>query len=137
MIEQLVHDELFEHACADEVLGVRGVVRPAVGDDPLEVGDEQALVAVVVRHQPLCHRPQVHRILDVVVIVWNYLPIDRIEEGPGGLVVLGRVQDGLEGVVEHVGIVWSSTPASFNRWGPAGLKNSCKDVNVAVSKGTI
>ena len=124
VIEKFVNDKFLKHAGADEVLGVRGVVGPAVGDDPLEVCDEQPLVAVVVGLQPLSHRLQVHRVLDVLVIVGDYFSVDRIEEGPSGLVVLGGVQDGLEGVVEHVGVVRGSTPTPFDRWGPAGLENT-------------
>jgi len=48
MILQLGHHVFLHHPCAVVVLSVRRVVRPAVGNDPLDVGDEQTLVAVVV-----------------------------------------------------------------------------------------
>jgi hypothetical protein len=45
----------------------------AVLQHPLEVGDEQALVLVVVGLQPLAHGLQVHRELDVLIVVRNHL----------------------------------------------------------------
>ena len=42
---------------------------PAVLEHPLEVGNEEPLVLVVVPLQPLTHRLQVHRELDVLVVV--------------------------------------------------------------------
>jgi hypothetical protein len=45
----------------------------AVLQHPLEVGDEKALVLVVVGLQPLAHGLQVHRELDVLIVVRNHL----------------------------------------------------------------
>lgn len=62
---ELVHEELFQDGGAVEVLGVRGVVRLAICESSASVGDEEALVDVVVSLQPLTHRFHVHRKLDV------------------------------------------------------------------------
>ena len=109
MIPQLGHHIFLEADCAVVILGIRRVVRPTVGEHPLDVSDKQSAVAIVVRLQTFRHRPQVHRVLDVVVVIGHGLAVDRMQEGPGRLVILRRVQNRLERVVQEVGVVGAST----------------------------
>ena len=48
VIPQLCHDVFLQADGAVVVLGIRGVVSSAVGEHPLDVGYEEAPVAVVV-----------------------------------------------------------------------------------------
>ncbi len=105
MIPQLRHDVLLHHGSAVEVLSVGRVVSATIGDDALDVSDEKPLVTVIVGLQPLGHGLQIHRVLDVVVVVCHNLAIDGDKEWPCGLVVLCRIKDRLECVVQHVWIV--------------------------------
>ena len=130
MVSQLCHDVFFHHRRTVKVLRVRGVVRATIRNDPLHVGNEQSLVAVVLGLEPLRHRLQVHRVLDVVVVVGDRLPVDGKKERPRGLVVLRSVEDGLERAVQHVGVVRGPGvgPATGPLGGrdPAGLEDPCK-----------
>ena len=51
----LVDEEPLQDVGTIVVLGLQGVVGPAVGEHPIHVGDEQPLIAVVVGLQPLVH----------------------------------------------------------------------------------
>lgn len=56
---QLEVEELLQSVGTLAVLAVRVVVLATVGDDPLQVGDEELLGHVVPVLQPLCHGLQV------------------------------------------------------------------------------
>lgn len=55
----------------------RAVVGATVVEDALHVRDEQSLVDVVLRLQSLAHSLQVHRVLDVIVVVRRIGHLDR------------------------------------------------------------
>ena len=78
------------------------IVSFAVSQHPLHVSDEQSLVDVVIRLQPLRHGLQVDRELDMVIIVGHGFSVHRVLKGPGGLVVPTGSQDGLQRVVQLV-----------------------------------
>ena len=128
MVSQFGHDVFFEAYGAVEVLRVRRVVRSTICKHPLHVRDEQTAIAVVVGLETLRHCFEVHGVLDVVVVVGDNFSIDGEEEGPRGGVVFGSVEDGLESVVQHVGIVGgpgvgTATDAFVGR-DPAGFEDS-------------
>lgn len=73
---------------APVVVGVGRVVESAVVEYPGHVRYEQPLGHVVARFETFPHRAQVHRILDVIVVVRHLRLVDRLQERPGRRVVL-------------------------------------------------
>ena len=65
----------------------------------------------------------------MVIVVGHNLAIDGDEEGPSRLVVLSRVEDGLEGIVQHVRVIGGTcagpTSRALSGRNPAGFKDSC------------
>ena len=61
--------------------------RPAVGEHPFHVRDEEPLVHIVICFQPLCHGFHVHGELHMLIVVRHSLSVHRIKERPGTSVV--------------------------------------------------
>ena len=60
---------LFQGIGAIVVLGVGSVISPTVGQHAFDIGDKQSLVAIVVGLQTFTHGLQIHRVLDMIVII--------------------------------------------------------------------
>ena len=88
IVFKFVLEEPVQGICTVVVLCLWRVVGLAVGQHPLHVRDEQPLVDVVVRLQTLRHGLQIHRELYVVIVVRNCLPVNGVQEWPGGLIYI-------------------------------------------------
>ena len=95
MVPELGIDVLFQDDGALVIFCVWRVVGSAVGEYPLQVCNEEPLVAVVAGTEALMHGLQVHRVANMIIVVGNHSAVHRCQEGPGRLVVLHSSQDSL------------------------------------------
>ena len=104
MVFELVLKEFIQQIRTLVIFGFWCIVSLAISQHPLHISNKQSLVDVIIRLQPLRHGFQVDRELDMIIIVGDGFSVNRVEEGPGGLVVPAGSQDGLERVVQLVRI---------------------------------
>lgn len=118
---RLLHQPMFLHLVIKvilklfgtlKILSVGRVVQAAVGEDSIHIGFEEVSGDVVSKmklqsstnsHKPtsttlpgldsLAHRLEIHRVLNVIVIVRYFSHRDRLQEWPTALVVLHQRED--------------------------------------------
>ena len=103
------------------MLGIRRrliIVCPAIVKDELRIFDELLWTGVLVLLMLLLHGPQVHGLLDDLVVVGHLVLVDGLVEGPRRRMVLHIVKE-----MEELVVVWPVTrlPCEFvHVGGPAG-----------------